>query len=358
MEKHRQEAVSLLGRETSPAKRRALIEELSIVFREAPTGGQRELHQVGEALARLLPGFPAPERALVAERIANAKYAPTYLVHLLAMDEPEVAAPVLALSPVLAEGDLTTCAAKGGTARLAAIARRPSLPKLLQAAILDSGDTKAIAALIGNRATALSVHALNAALAQAHNDASIAGALVVRPDIPLAPLAELYFTLGPDPRRKFLRALTERSDAAAPTAALDDTEARFLQAVRSGDRAQMLAALRRGFHVAPAVAECVLSDESCEALAVVAIGSGLSRAAYSTFVVLSHAPDGMSAALELYAQIPRTGARRLLALWQTDGAKQPASSGRIARPEPPAQPAAVAPAPKPGMLKGAGPRKR
>jgi uncharacterized protein (DUF2336 family) len=329
MDKHRQDALARLSRETSAPKRRALIEELALIFREPPPSGQRELQEVGEALAKIVPTLALPERVIFAERIATAREAPTYLVRLLALDEPEVAGPVLAKSPVFVDADLLTVVQRGGAERLAAIARRSALSKQLQAALIASADPKVVLALLTNRAVALSSAALSSTLALARKDEAIAEIVIERTDIPMGPLAELFFILTTKARLKLLRALGERAEQ-APRVEEPSEEAltQFLEFVRAGDRQRLLALLSHDFHLPQDVAERVLGDETGEAFAVVALGARLARAAYSTFIVLSHSGEGTNSALTLYDRMPLSGARRLLAHWQHDAARA------VARAEP------------------------
>jgi uncharacterized protein (DUF2336 family) len=323
MDKHRQDALTRLSRETSAPKRRALIEELALVFREPPPSGQRELQEVGEALARLVPNFALPERVIFAERLATAREAPTYLVRLLALDEPEVAGPVLAKSPVFLDADLLAFVQRGGSERLTAIARRSALSKQLQAALIASADPKVVLALLTNRTLTLSSAALASTLALARKDEAIAEIVIERTDMPIGPLAELFFILTTKARLKLLRALGERGELAPhveePT---QEALAEFLEFVRAGDRERLLALLSRDFHLPRDIAERVLGDETGEAFAVVALGARLTRAAYSTFIVLSHSGEGTNSALTLYDRMPLSGARRLLAQWQHGAAQR------------------------------------
>src|SRR5262249_31644865 len=151
-------------------------------------------------------------------------------------DEPHIAAPIVALSPVLSENDLLECAARGGSQRLTAIAKRGEVSAKLQSAISSSGDKVALATLVGNRKTQLSEETIGAAIAAAPSDAALAEALVTRSDVPITTLADVFHDLPSQARVKLLRALAERADQGPPaTPPLEDAEARFVQAVRAGD---------------------------------------------------------------------------------------------------------------------------
>ncbi|MFO1186985.1 MAG: DUF2336 domain-containing protein [Alphaproteobacteria bacterium] len=344
MDKLRQDALSRLARETSREKRQALLDELAKVFHEPAQAGQRELQEVGEALARIIPVLELADRAHLAERIAPAKEAPTYLVRMLALDEPEVAGPILAKSPTVVDQDLLACIQRGGNERLAAIARRAALSKQVQSALLASGNAGAILALLTNRALTLSSAALSAALTLARRDERIAAIVVERPDVPIGPLAELFFGLPTQGRIKLLAALGARQEPPPrvdePT---DETMAELLDAIRAGGAERLTALLVRAFDIPREKAERVLADETCEAFAVLALGASLPRALYSTFVVLSQAGEASKAALALYETVPVAGARRLLSHWQ-HGETRPALTPPRAEP---ARPVAAPSAPNP-----------
>lgn len=348
MEKVRQDALARLARETSREKRRALLDEVAQVFLEPAQAGQRELQEVGEALARIVPTLELQDRAHFAERIAAAKETPTYLVRLLVLDEPEVAGPVLAKSPIVVDSDLLACIQRGGNERLAAIARRGMLSKAVQSALISSGNANAILALLTNRAVTLSSAALSAALTLARKDERIAEIVLDRQDVPVGPLAEMFFSMGTQARLKLLAALGARTEPPPRIAEVSDAAmAELLEAIRSGGADRLSALLVRVLEISRETAERVLADDTCEAFAVVALGASLPRALYSTFVVLSQAGEAPKEALALYETMAVAGARRLLSHWQ-HGEARPALAAPRAEPlRPIAPPAAQSPAEDP-----------
>ncbi|HUK58700.1 MAG TPA: DUF2336 domain-containing protein [Stellaceae bacterium] len=75
----------------------------------------------------LYDGEPLVRRVL-AESIKHARELPRDIVRTLASDAPEVSAPFLASSPLIADEDLLAIAQGGVSAQRAAIARRLTLP--------------------------------------------------------------------------------------------------------------------------------------------------------------------------------------------------------------------------------------
>jgi uncharacterized protein (DUF2336 family) len=92
---------------------------------------------------------PLVRRAL-AEVFASAQKAPRVVVHALAADQPEVATPLLARSPLLLEDDLVDLIATGHPEAQVAIATRAPLPASLAAALAEVGAAEACLALLEN----------------------------------------------------------------------------------------------------------------------------------------------------------------------------------------------------------------
>ncbi len=87
-------------------------------------------------------------RRALAIAIADADAAPRHIVLALADDRPEIAAIVLAKSPVLTEAELKSYAVSGGDGKQLALARRASLPASLAAFLAENGRQEVAIALI------------------------------------------------------------------------------------------------------------------------------------------------------------------------------------------------------------------
>ena len=94
--------------------------------------------------------WPLVRRAL-ADVLAASPSAPGAVVCALANDRPEIAAPVLALSPLLVDADLIDTVATGGSMVQSAIASRAALPRSVAAAIAEVGSAEACLVLLNNR---------------------------------------------------------------------------------------------------------------------------------------------------------------------------------------------------------------
>ena len=86
----------------------------------------------------------------MAEALALSRHAPLQIICALAGDQPEVAAVVLARSPLLTDADLIERVASGPTAIQALIADRPTVSMELSAAIAEIGEAEACRVLAAN----------------------------------------------------------------------------------------------------------------------------------------------------------------------------------------------------------------
>ena len=130
---------------------------------------------------------PSPlVRHALAEAFANASEAPRHLVVALANDQNDIAALVLSRSPVLSDADLVDCAALGDELIQTAVALRPRLSISVSAALAEIAAPGALAALAGNDGAVIADASLARMVARHGAHRELRGALLARPDLPLA----------------------------------------------------------------------------------------------------------------------------------------------------------------------------
>lgn len=102
------------------------------------------------ALTLLLDDPSSKVRQAMAEALSMSRHAPPQVVAGLAADQPEVAALVLARSPLLTDADLIDRIAAGSAATQKLIADRPFVSMPLAAAIAEIGEADACVTLLEN----------------------------------------------------------------------------------------------------------------------------------------------------------------------------------------------------------------
>ncbi len=139
----------------------------------------------GAMLMQLDDPSPLVRRAL-ADALAASPDAPSAIVFALAADQPQIAAPVLALSPLFIDADLVDAVAVGSVEIQASIASRASLPRSVAAAIAEVGAAEACMALLDNRDADIAVFSLDRIVERHGHLAVIREPLLARDDIPAA----------------------------------------------------------------------------------------------------------------------------------------------------------------------------
>ncbi len=105
-------------------------------------------------------------RKRLAEKLATAAWAPAALINVLALDDIEIARPIISSSPVLQDPDLVRLLTEATIEHQIEVARRPNLGPPVVSAILQQNEPAVLTALAGNLAAQIGNSEL-AALVQA-----------------------------------------------------------------------------------------------------------------------------------------------------------------------------------------------
>jgi uncharacterized protein (DUF2336 family) len=139
----------------------------------------------GAMLMLLDDPSPLVRRAL-ADALAASPSAPPSIVFALAADQPQIAASVLALSPLFVDADLVDAVATGGPAIQAAIAIRAALPRSVAAAIAEVGTAESCLLLVENNDAEVAPFSIDRIVERYGHLAAIREALLGRDNLPVA----------------------------------------------------------------------------------------------------------------------------------------------------------------------------
>jgi uncharacterized protein (DUF2336 family) len=139
----------------------------------------------GAMLMLLDDPSPLVRRAL-ADSLAASPSAPPAIVLALAADQPRIAAPVLALSPLLVDADLVDAVATGAGIVQAAIASRAGLPRSVAAAIAEVGTAESCLVLLENSDADVAAFSIDRIAERYGHLAAIREPLLARADIAAA----------------------------------------------------------------------------------------------------------------------------------------------------------------------------
>jgi len=125
-------------------------------------------------------------RRALADALAASPGAPPAVIYALAGDQPHIAAPVLALSPLFVDADLVDAVAMGCPAVQAAIASRAALPRSVAAAIAEVGSPESCLVLLENRDADIAPFSIDRIVERHGHLAAIREPLLAREDVSAA----------------------------------------------------------------------------------------------------------------------------------------------------------------------------
>lgn len=296
-------------------------------------------------LTALLDDPDVAVRRALAEAFASARRAPRALVVALASDHrPEVAAPLLARSPLLSDAELVDCVAAGAAVAQCSVARRPSLGVGPAAALAEVGTREAVLALISNLSANLTSGSLARLMERFGDDAEVLQALGDRPDLPARVEANIVIsTLGRDQgsTEEALGRATRNGALAAIAAACPEDElpdlvrtlrargalttALLLRSLLAGERALFAAALAELAGLSQARVVRLLQDPTGSGFSAAASKAGLPPRSLPAFRAALMAIAGRGAE----GRSPKSGLlAKLIAACQAEG--DPAHSSVLA----------------------------
>jgi uncharacterized protein (DUF2336 family) len=135
-------------------------------------------------------------RLRLAARLADAAWAPSGLVNALALDDIEIARPIIAKSPVLKDHDLVRLLTTATIEHQIEVARRPNLGAFVVQAILDQADPAVLTTLAGNPSADVSDLAMARLVRLAREIAALRPALARHPRLNAELAYGLYAWVG------------------------------------------------------------------------------------------------------------------------------------------------------------------
>ena len=262
-------------------------------------------------------------RLRLAAQLSAAPWAPSGLINALALDDIEIARPVIAKSPVLKDHDLIHILTMATIEHQIEVARRPDLSGEVVRAILDQADPVVLTTLAGNDAAEIDGSAMTRLVAASRKIAALRAPLSRHPRLNLELACALYSWVGETlkceivARFKVDAALLDRalsqvmtdalSGAGAPAdgeADQQDMETRLVAKLEAADQLRpgfLLRALREGklhlFQVALASLAGVRIEDvrsavnggRPELLALACAAVGIDRSVFPTILSLVRA---------------------------------------------------------------------
>ncbi len=219
-----------LAKSRDPRDReRLLMSILALCEKGAAQPGQdaRARTLIDQVFMALVSQTEADVRRKLAERIADADWAPKALVNILALDEIEIARPVIAESPLLADSDLIRLMVEATLEHQIEVARRPNIDENVVQAILERSDPAALAALARNQTAHIPPSAMNQLVDSSRRLPALRAPLSRHPKLTEALGVRLYAWVGEALRASMASRfhLDEKALSTAITQAVQDAKA-------------------------------------------------------------------------------------------------------------------------------------
>jgi uncharacterized protein (DUF2336 family) len=135
-------------------------------------------------------------RRRLAEKLAPVDWAPIALINVLALDDIEIARPIIASSPLLDDHELIRLLIEATVEHQIEVARRPGLTSPVVSEILKQGEPAVMTALAGNVQTHLSAEHVGELVTAARRVAALRSPLVRRPELTEDLALQLYVWVG------------------------------------------------------------------------------------------------------------------------------------------------------------------
>jgi uncharacterized protein (DUF2336 family) len=157
-------------------------------------------------------------RARLAERLAEASWAPSALINVLALDDIDVARPVIAASPVLKDTDLIRLLLEATIEHQIEVAKRPNLGAPVVEAILRQEEPAVLTALACNETADIGAAGLEQLVEASRRIAALRSPLARHPKLNSHLAQRLYLWVGQSLRSAIVSRF--QIDAAALDAAI------------------------------------------------------------------------------------------------------------------------------------------
>jgi uncharacterized protein (DUF2336 family) len=347
-----------LAKETSSDKRRDLLREItSVLAADARTQTDATLAAFDDIAVAVIADLKSQARAELSRMLADAALPLGRTARELALDEIEVARPVLEQSTALTDGDLIEVASSRSQEHLLAMTRRSAIAERVSDALVAHGEDRVVASLLVNKGAQIGQETFEKVAERAQGSEILQAPLVRRQDVPLELLDSIYASVAAELRQEIVKTY-EKVSPAELEAALERSRKRVNRAygglpadfesaklefrrlerdgkleplflvtlMREGaqSRTLFMLVLARLTDSTFQVVQRIIETRDIDALALLCRGAGFPRPLFVTLSLLVlNEEAGGSGKLEefgrLYEQVPLAAAQRAVRFWKVRG---------------------------------------
>lgn len=342
------------AQETSSDKRRDLLRQATDVFlAEGGALSSDEMSMLDDVVQSVASDLSAQVRAELSRKISAAPIPFTRTARKLAMDDIEIARPVLEHSRALTQSDLLEVIAQKSSDHMMAVTRRDDIGETVSNALVERGEDRVVASLLENRTARISDETYERVAERAETSTVLQAPFVRRENVPLHLLNDVYLKVEASLRREILskyegvlpselEAAFERSRnrvskayGALPAdfdAARREVESMahhgtllppaLVSLLRQGaaKRTVFICAFAKLAEVSYEQVDKLMATTDLDAMAMLCRAAGFDRAIFVTLAMLiigKDAPMGRVKEFgELYNSVPLEAAQRAIRFWK------------------------------------------
>jgi uncharacterized protein (DUF2336 family) len=355
-----------LAKEGSSEKRRELLRQITDVFLVEPSNrSEKESAIFDEIVGAVASDLETQVRVELARKVANSNAPLQKTARRLALDEIEVARPVIERSRALTERDLLDVIHQKGQDHMMAVTKRPDINENVSSALVHKGEDRVVASLLENKTARMNRPTYERVAERAQLSPVLHAPFVRNQHVPLDLLNNVYLRVEGDLRREIMRkfhgvspaeleAALEASrnhlssaygalpddyqDAKDHVAALDKKGALkppvLVQLLRENKKTAFLIAFAKLVDIEFDLGRKLVEAKDLDALAMLCRGAGFDRGLFVTICLLVAGDgNGIGKAEQfgaLYEQVPIAAAQRALRFWKVRAASPAANSGKAA----------------------------
>lgn len=179
---------------STEARQRLLLGVVALCDACPPSGDVSPV--LGEIFLTLARQAERDVRKVLSEKLAHAEWAPAALVNVLALDEIEIARPILEFSPILQDDDLLRVLIEASLEHQISVARRPQISGRVADAVIDRAEPAVLMALTTNRTAEISTEGVRRLVEHSRRIAALRGPLTRHPLLTEALAEQLYEWVG------------------------------------------------------------------------------------------------------------------------------------------------------------------
>jgi uncharacterized protein (DUF2336 family) len=343
-----------LAKETSSEKRRELLREITdLLANDAAMRTATNCSAFDEIAVAVVSDLKTEARSEISRMLAATALPLGRTARELAMDEIDVARPVLELSTALTESDLLDVTASKSQDHLLAVTRRSNIGERVSDALVSRGEDRVVVSLLTNKGARIGRETYERVTERAQDSPILQAPLVRRDGVPIDLLNDLYVSVATELREEILKQY-ENVSPAELEAALERSRKRVAKAygglpedlelaqielrkiermgqlqppllvrlMREGGQSRTLFLLalanltEADYHVVRRLVEA----RDVDALALLCRAAGFDRALFVTLSLLVVSEDGSRPKLEefgkLYERVPVIAAQRAVRFWK------------------------------------------